>query len=404
MGRFKNTTYRDTIDSIVSSVKDTLNNPYYLWANKSPTFVDYYNISKRSSTLDEGSSIEYSQNGINSPLRFNKIKDFVIYGIEQIQISLINEDYGLQGDVISGEGFVLPNTIEPIPGDYFVITYLKEKYLFNITEVSFDTLDNGSNMYKFTYELSPYSLKDLEKNVVNNYTFVVQYVGTDFNSVIRNDVFDQIETIDKTIEILKEYFVTLYYNERVQTFIFRFLENNFYDPYMIEFLINNNIINNDGSEYVYIGHQTQLKSTFPIEYRKTFFHALEEKDLNGIRNYKIKAMGYGIKNRMSVFYNRPEIYFELTYETITKDWGIVPTFFEELIDHIESGELFTENDGNFYIYNLIIKYFNDLPINMEDLSLVEKFDFQYHHMLFYALPAIIFCLNRKLDQLMQKEQ
>ena len=243
MGRFSNTTYKDTVESIVSSVKETLNNPYYLWANKSPTIVDYYNINRKASTLDEGSVIEYAQNGSQSPLRYNRIKDFVIYGIEQIQVSLINDEYGLQGETISAEGFILPNTIEPLSGDFFVISYLKEKYLFNVVEVSFDTLDNGSNMYKFTYELSPYPLKDLEKNVVDEYKFIVQNVGTDFNCVIKDTIFNQMNLVDNTIEILKEYFVSMYYNNRVQTFVFRFLENNFYDPYMIEFLIDNNIIN-----------------------------------------------------------------------------------------------------------------------------------------------------------------
>ena len=403
MGRFSNTTYKDTVESIVSSSKEILNNPYYLWANKSPTIVDYYNINKRASSLDEGSVIEYAQNGSNSPLRYNRVRDFIIYGIEQIQVSLVNDEYGLQGDTIAGEGFVLPNTVEPLSGDYFVISYLKEKYIFNITEVSFDTLDNGSNMYKFTYELSPYPLKDLEKNVVEEYRFIIQNIGTNFNCVIKDTLFDQIELVDKTIEILKEYFISMYYNERVQTFTYRFLENNFYDPYMIEFLINNDIINYDGSDYVYIGHQTPLKGIFPLKYKETFFHALEEKDLKGIRNYKTKAMGFAIKNRMSVFYNRPEVYFEITYDAVTKEWGIIPTFFDELIEHIENNELFTEDDGNFYVYNIIIKYFNNETIVPNDLKLAEKFDFQYHHMLFYAIPAVIFCLNHKMDELMEKE-
>lgn len=403
MGRFSNTTYKDTVESIVSSVKETLNNPYYLWANKSPTIVDYYNINRKASTLDEGSIIEYAQNGSQSPLRYNRIKDFVIYGIEQIQVSLINDEYGLQGDTISAEGFILPNTIEPLSGDFFVISYLKEKYLFNVVEVSFDTLDNGSNMYKFTYELSPYPLKDLEKNVVDEYKFIVQNVGTDFNCVIKDTIFDQMNLVDNTIEILKEYFVSMYYNNRVQTFVFRFLENNFYDPYIIEFLIDNNIINYNGSDYVYIGHQTPIQPVFPIKYKETFFRALEKKDKTNIRKYKTKAMGFAIKNRMSVFYNRPEVYFEITYDAVTKDWGIIPTFFDELLEHIESGELFTEDDGNFYVYNIIIKYFNDQKITTTDLNLIENFDFQQHHMLFYAIPAVIFCLNHKMDELMEKE-
>ena len=403
MGGFSNTTYKDTINSIVTTSKEFINNPYYLWANKSPTIVNYYSINKQLSTLDEGSLLEYSNVGEYSPLRFNKIEDFIIYGLEQIQTSLVNEEFGLQTDGISGEAFILPNTITPCSGDYFSITYLKEKIIFKIIETTFDTLDNGGNIYKITYELSSDSEERLEQNVCKHFHFLPQNIGTGYNCVIEMTVKEQVEKIDAVIEMLKEYFVSLFYSERVQTFTFRFLENNFYDPYMIEFLIRNEIINFNGDEYVYIGHQTRLSPMFPLEYKKTLFYALEKRDKNNIRYYKTKAMGCAIKAHMTTFYSRPETYFELNYDPITKDWGIVPTFFDECIDHIESGELFDIDDGNFYAYNIIIKYFNDMDINVTDLELIERFDLKQHHMLFYIIPSIIFCLNKQLDDLMQKE-
>ena len=65
MGGFSNTTYKDTVNSIVSSAKETIKNPYYLWSGKSPTIVNYYSIDKKASTLDNGSLQEYSKNGKN---------------------------------------------------------------------------------------------------------------------------------------------------------------------------------------------------------------------------------------------------------------------------------------------------------------------------------------------------
>ncbi|MDD3121973.1 MAG: hypothetical protein PHC62_00490 [Candidatus Izemoplasmatales bacterium] len=402
-GRFSNTTYKDTVTSIVGSAKEMINNPYYIWANKTPTEVDYYNINIKASTLDEGSSLEYATYGPNSPLKFNRVKGLMVYGLEQIQISLTHDDFGLQGDMITGDGFVLPNTVVPVSGDYFAITYINERHIFHVVDVSFDTLDTGANMYKFTYELSSVTIDDIECNVIEDYTFIIQNMGTDFNPVIRDSIFDHIKKIDKLAETLKEYFISLYYNERVQTFTFQFLQHNFYDPYMIQFLMDNDVINYNGASYVYIGHQTPIKHDFPLLYRETFFRALEKKDKEHLRSYETQAMGTQIKHRMSTFYNRPEVFFELTYQSPVKDWGVVPTFFNELLDHIESGELFEESEGNFYIYNIIIKYFNDKPINSIDLDLVERFNFKRHHMLFYAIPAVIFCLNCKLNDLMEKE-
>lgn len=403
MGRFTNTTYKNTIDSIVTTSKEFINNPYYLWASKSPTIVDYYNINMKQSTLDEGSLIEYSTVGDYSPIRYNKIRDFVLYGIGQMQANLVNEEFGLQSDTISGEAYIIPNTINPCSGDYFSIKYVKENYIFKVVESTFDTLDNGSNVYKISYELSSNTRDKLEENVCKNYKFLAQNIGTDFNSVIEIGSIEQIEKIDSVVETLKEYYVSLFYNKRVETFTYKFLENNFYDPYMIEFLIRNDIINFNGDDYVYIGHQTKLSPMFPLEYKKTLFYAMEKKDKNCIRYYRNKAMGYAIKAHMTTFYSRPETYFEIDYDTATKAWGIIPTFFDECIDHIESGETFSFNDGNFYVYNILIKYFNDKEITDEDLELIDRFDLKQHHMLFYVIPAIIFCLNKKLDNLMQKE-
>ena len=44
MGSFANTHYTETVQSLVQGSQDRLKNPYYLFSNKSPTTVTYYNI------------------------------------------------------------------------------------------------------------------------------------------------------------------------------------------------------------------------------------------------------------------------------------------------------------------------------------------------------------------------
>ena len=285
--------------------------------------------------------------------------------------------------------------------DELTLTQMK-----NLIASSYSQWDNGAyTHYLNTFSLKPaQTISSLSRGMKMKFSLALA-LSHHAELLIMDEPTSGLDPLVRKqfIEILKEYFVSMYYNNRVQTFVFRFLESNFYDPYMIEFLIDNNIINYNGSDYVYIGHQTPIQPVFPIKYKETFFRALEKKDKTNIRKYKTKAMGFAIKNRMSVFYNRPEVYFEITYDAVTKDWGIIPTFFDELLEHIESGELFTEDDGNFYVYNIIIKYFNDQKITTTDLNLIENFDFQQHHMLFYAIPAVIFCLNHKMDELMEKE-
>ena len=124
-GKFINTEHRDNIDSLVVGLKDILKNPYYKWNDKSGTAVVYFNQNKEATTLDEASKLYYADIGINSPIKYNMIEDFMLYGIEQIAISMENGDFGPEASEISGEAIILPNTITPYPGDYFHIIYVE---------------------------------------------------------------------------------------------------------------------------------------------------------------------------------------------------------------------------------------------------------------------------------------
>ena len=53
-GKFINTTHSENIGRLVDSTKKIINNPYYLWANRQPTIVLYFNQNKEMSTVDEG--------------------------------------------------------------------------------------------------------------------------------------------------------------------------------------------------------------------------------------------------------------------------------------------------------------------------------------------------------------
>ena len=129
-GKFINTTHNDNLNKMVFGLQNIIQNPYYKWLNSTPTLTDYYNRNVEASTLDEGAKIEYSDGGDDSPIKYNLIKNFYIYGIERIQVQLENDEYGASGTPIEGECIVLPNTITPYPGDYFKIPYIKEDRLF----------------------------------------------------------------------------------------------------------------------------------------------------------------------------------------------------------------------------------------------------------------------------------
>lgn len=116
MGKILETTYHDTVENITSFYGTLLDNSFYNLNDRKPVIVTYYNINKDYSSLDPGAKIAYDNIGDNTPLRFNKIDDFIIYGFNKIELQTEIEEFGYEANKIEGDCFVLPNTIVPTEG------------------------------------------------------------------------------------------------------------------------------------------------------------------------------------------------------------------------------------------------------------------------------------------------
>ena len=310
-GKFINTQQKTTVNSLVDGFKQKLNNPYYKFIDKNKTIVTYYNLNKMKSTLDESLKTEYSRLGNTSPLRFNKINGMFLYGLERITTNLDMGDFGLESSDIEGEAYILPNTIEPIPNDYFIIDYIKGRLLFKVISVTMDTLENDNNFWKIDYKLDRLDDVDIEKLVVEEFEMLVDNVGTQYKTVIRKDDYDFISNVETVLDKLKNYYNELFYNDRVQTYTFTHKGKNFYDPFMIEFFIRHNILQRGNEDYIFITHQTHLHKTFHIMYDNTMFRWFENPEL-GIDKCdtpRYQAQAVYIDEIMSIFDCRPEEYF-----------------------------------------------------------------------------------------------
>lgn len=404
-GKFTNTRHTNTINSLVEGMKGIIKNPHYLFQNKTPTIVDYYNTNVEQSTLDEASKIQQMPFGNDSPTKYNIINDLLLYGIEQIQVQIENGDFGAEGGEISGEATILPNTIEPYPGDYFIIKYVNDDIIFRVTGVSHDTLDDGVNIYKINYELDSISKKDIiDKNIADSYKLVVNNIGTSMTTIVRSEKFDLAKELDGVASYLREHYVALFYNDRIQSFSYLFNMRRFYDPYMVEFLKNNKIL--QGVEpYIYINHQLPKTSKFTLDYAKSIYRCFETSDFDNIRRYKRNVIGRYIEpDTTTIFNSRPEEYWytDLNYILVEGEvHGVLPCFDDDLFMNIENKELF---DGEKSIYNIIIKYLNNIDINDDDIENLKFLEYQNNITLFYALPLLIYCIDCMIIKLMVKSE
>ena len=409
-----NVTHTQMTQSLVDFQMDLLKNPFFLFNDKKGLPVEYYNLNTTQSQLDQGLKIPYANIGPESPLRFNLVHDFYLFGMERISVQLENGEMGIEGSEISGEAIILPDTIRPYPGDYFTINMTKKKYLFQVRSATIDTLENGGNYYRIDYKLEYLSDDRLVALVVNEFNFVSGNIGTNYSPVLSTTGYNLAKILDDTAVLLKQYFRGLFYNNKVQTFTFVYLyevcvnglnSSYFYDPYLIEFIIKNKILANTGDKYEYIDHKTFPKADFPIKYSKSIWRTIETKDKEHINSCIISSPGIYIDDPATIFSTRYENYFEMTYENpdpVADRWSsrlsIIPS---QVIGHINEGQLFFNSPLSKY--NLLIKYFNDMEINAHDMDPLQRIDsYSNDKDTYYLIPIIIFILEYNIKKIMAR--
>lgn len=396
-GKFINKSYANTIDSLTSGTIQKVKTANYVFNNKPPVLCDWYNIDKDATTLDEGTGAEYVAIGKNSPIRYKLIKDAIFYsqGI-QIELGLEYDEDGLTTAPPAISGIVLPNTWIPYQGDHFTLKQAGKEYIYRVNSVEFDTIDNNNNVYKFDAQIDQTGESYIHKQVTENYRLIINNVGTSYNAIVKETIYDCIDTLDKILLYLKDNFISLFYNDAVQTFTYHGAYGNLYDPYMIEFLARNEILTGS-NEYIYVHHEVPVPRTFSIDYVNSIFHSLETKSIERFTNKSCVAEL--IRDQYSLFASVIEEYYMVKHNTNNFGLFVFNPISGELISRVKGNEEFDIDNSKSYM-NIIIKFFNNSPIDSSIIPLLEEIEFKPTTDLFYAIPMIIFVLEYSIKKLM----
>ena len=227
---------------------------------------------------------------------------------------------------------------------------------------------------------------------------VVNYVGTAYKSVIKSSEYDLIEKLDDVLYKLFTYYNSLFFKEKVQCHVcMKDITSFFYDPYLYEFIIRNEVFTNKGS-YVYIGQPIELPATFGFKYDRTFFRAVEEGDIKYFKEHSTCAKR--ITQPFTLFTTRKEEYYYIDYDS--------PGFYDEqmsvidpdLVAAIKNNELF-KPDSNKEFYNIIVKYFNGSKITLNDIDTIEKLNYLDSDYLYYAIPEVMFIIEKNIKNILK---
>ena len=200
------------INENVALLKDRQGSMYSIFLESRPTFTTYYHVNKIRSKTDRGLKMPERLNGITSPIRYNKLINFPLYGIEQIQLQLEEEEEGLTSDY-SGEAIILPNTIHPSVDDYFIINYLEKKYMFRITKYEYDTI-KSNNYYKVEFSIQSVDVSffnDIERQVVKVYYTQFDNIGTDDKVFLTAESVQVGSAIKDLYDKLADNYLDMYY-------------------------------------------------------------------------------------------------------------------------------------------------------------------------------------------------
>ena len=406
MGKFLSTTYKDSVESITNLYEDLVNNPFYTLNDRKPTFVTYYNINKDFSSVDPGSKLQYDNVGNDTPMRWNRIYNFPIYGFQRIELSNEIGEFGLESNPIEGEAYVLPNMITPFENDYFEVSHIKDStWLFIIKDVQKDTLDNGSNAYRISYRVEYIDHSKILDNIVHNFETIEKSDGTNFLSIARCEDIDIARKMDKYAVKIKKYYNELFYNQYVQTFIYEDLTSiRVYDPFMVEFLKRNRILDNGEDDYVYVNHVIPIPKTFSLDYDRTMFRAFELQDHRKIGKYIRQTNIDDIKAYGTTFSGRYEKYYQATWKDNTFRGFETMCLGDDIIYHIQDHKLFQntdETEPSILWKNILVKHFYNDDFTEEELEAIDDIKFDQAAPVFYILPLLIYCLETKIDNILK---
>ena len=276
------------VEDTTFQFENRFKSPTARFIDTTPVFVTYYHVDTDNTTVDEGFLDVASVIGHRSPIRFNKIENFPLYGMDQIVLNIAEDDQGLD-TTWDGDGIVLPKTIKPVPNDFFVIPTLKDYYIFRVTNIQYDTV-MPDNYYKIEFKLEyidSTKLEEIEKQVLEEHICVLENIGTETNCIIEKSSYQKIKEIEKMYAEIKDLYMAMFYNDRHNVFLCEIEDNKLlYDPLQTYFINIHKLFNNknDLSTIILTDQYDDPKRKY--KYAKSVYKFLETRDMKLLSMFK----------------------------------------------------------------------------------------------------------------------
>lgn len=391
--------------------RQTEQNNYNKFMESRPIFITYYSQDSILSTSDTGLQSVERLVGPNSPIKYNEIKDFPLYGTQLSQIDIDDGDYGLNPEFRS-EGVILPGTITPKIGDFFTIDYMDKDYMFKVFDINCDTIKSNNGYFKIMFKFSkPEDDTLLQNNISDKYTVIYDNLGSnETRSIVRDEDFNLLHELKKTKSKLSIIYKDVFYSHHTNTFTFTEMSINndlpscleVYDIFLTYFLKKHKLIDS-----VLLQLENSYKN-FNLFYNNSFYGFIENKsrDIGKITDLINKYfLVKNIPDYGSSFYIFDKEIFNIELKRNTDNPLYRFYIDEELINNIKNNVSYELNDNLSKIKNCIVQYFNNTLTYehlFETCAEVQYFIEDIKEYFLY-IPILLFIINNKINIIIENK-
>jgi len=232
---------------MANDIRKNKESQFVRFLDSTPTFCTIYNISNIESLVEFGSKDIDSYIGVNSPLKYNKIEDYPLYGFSNIE----NE---IQFDEVEGSYNEFETTVKSIPSD-LVINVGDSVVYPNLPDVLFTVSDiREINLTTEDYREITLSIVRsgdyislIENQILDEYDTIYNNIGTEDKVVIRKEEYTFILNLQNKYTDIINLYLSKYYDTRYSNLLELRKDNDFafIDPMLHLFLTKNGIITSD---------------------------------------------------------------------------------------------------------------------------------------------------------------
>ena len=415
---------------------------YSKFLDKAPVYVTYYHINEALSREDVGTGNIESELGTRSPIRFNKILNFPIYNIPELKPDIAYDETGYDIELDCSDLVILPNTIKPRPGDYFIVSLPGAKeYLFRVNNFRYNTIQSN-DFYVIDADVkdigSNLEHKRMSGQIVETYLTIFENIGTQDKCFIKNTDVEYLNSLADLYYKLRDFYKNAFYIRDLNCFTYqtgKWSETGRpvyrYDMYLEAFINRSHIYYDENSEEsLVLTPADVVPGSFHFAFDMTLYNAILEKSLELLRPYcyittDVITMRYSIFNVMQYFgesvtlhcyknalssnsninistndscgcqisISNPgsETWYNLDpMPNCTPTWSLedgVEYFNSDFLKMLLNGKLDTDDYCELIIFN----YLHNISMKIDRKEIISHIDKDEHT--FYFLPMVIYVIG-----------